>query len=423
MILKMTIKHILILMIIVHSSALGQKILFIGGTAHLGNGEKINNSLVSIVNDKFDLVADANKVRIDPNAFDTIIKIYGKHIYPSFISPNNTLGITEIDAVRATRDFNETGEFNPNIRSLIAYNTDSRILKTIRTNGILITQCTPRGGIISGTSSIMYLDGWNWEDAAVKVDDGIHINWPSSYNTYGWWANPGETNKNKKYTEYVNKIKTYFEKAKAFSENPTQMDNQMKSMIGLFNGEKNLYVNAKYAKDIRESIRYFSKIGIKKIVLIGGEDILNAINIIKEYNVPVILDRVHSLPRDEASPIDEPFSIASKLKDQDILFCFSYHGDMEAMGSRNLPFTAGTAVAYGLNMEHAISALSLNAAKILGISKTHGSIETGKFADFFISSGDALDIKTNNVEYIYIHGKSIDLNNHQKDLYEKYKLR
>ena len=418
----MTIKTILVL-IIIHSSVFGQNTLFIGGTAHLGNGQKINNSLISIVDNKFDLVADANKVRIDPNAFDTIIKIYGKHVYPSFISPNNTLGITEIDAVRATRDFNETGEFNPNIRSLIAYNTDSRILKTVRTNGILITQCTPRGGIVSGTSSIMYLDGWNWEDAAVKIDDGIHLNWPSSYHTSGWWANPGETNKNKKYRESVNKIKEYFEKARAFSENPVQMDNHMTAMIGLFNGKKNLYINVKYAKDIRESIKYFSNIGIKNIVIVGAEDALNAVNTLKKYNIPVILGRIHSLPRDEDSPIDEPFSLPYKLKDHGILFCFSYHGDMEAMGSRNLPFTAGTAVAYGLEMEHAISALSLNTAKILGISKTHGSIEPGKFADFFISDGDALDVKTNNVEYIYIQGKSIDLNNHQKDLYEKYKDR
>ena len=163
-------------------------ILFMGGIAHLGNGEKIENSVISVKNGKFELVADANKIRIDPSAFDTIIRIYGKHVYPGFISPNTTLGMTEIDAVRATRDFDEVGMFNPNVRSLIAFNTDSKILKTVRTNGVLITQVTPRGGIISGTSSVMFLDGWNWADAQLRVDDGIHLNWPSAYYTYGWWA-------------------------------------------------------------------------------------------------------------------------------------------------------------------------------------------------------------------------------------------
>ena len=189
---------IFVILITINTSA--QKAsLFIGGIAHLGNGEVIKNSAISIKNGKFDLVADASLIRIDPSAFDTIYKIYGKHIYPSFIIPNTTMGITEIDAVRASRDFNETGEINPNIRSLIAYNTDSKLTKTIRTNGVLIAQVTPRGGLVSGQSSIMFLDGENWEDAALKADDGIHVNWPNSYYNTGWWAEPGETKENKKY--------------------------------------------------------------------------------------------------------------------------------------------------------------------------------------------------------------------------------
>ena len=157
--------------------------LIMGGVAHLGTGEKIENSLIVVRDGKFDLVADASVVRIDPSAFDTIIRAYGKHIYPAFISPNTTLGITEIDRVKATKDYNEVGSYNPNVRSQIAYNTDSKIIKTVRTNGVLITQATPRGGVISGLSSVMYLDGWNWEDATLKANDGIHLNWPSSFNS------------------------------------------------------------------------------------------------------------------------------------------------------------------------------------------------------------------------------------------------
>ena len=111
-------------------------------------------------------------IRIDPSAFDTIYKLYGKHIYPAFILPNTTLGITEIEAVRASRDYKETGGVNPNIRSLIAYNTDSKITKTVRSNGVLIAQVTPRGGLVSGQSSIMHLDGDNWEDAVIRNNDG-----------------------------------------------------------------------------------------------------------------------------------------------------------------------------------------------------------------------------------------------------------
>jgi len=172
-------------------------ILYLGGVAHLGNGLKIENSAIAVEDGKFSLVADASVIRINPTAYDTIIKLNGAHIYPAFIVPNTTLGITEIGQVRATHDYREIGSFNPNVRSLIAYNTDSKVSKTVRTNGVLLAQVTPRGGTISGQSSVMYLDGDNWEDAVKRKDDGIHLNWPNSYSYTGWWAEPGESKKMK----------------------------------------------------------------------------------------------------------------------------------------------------------------------------------------------------------------------------------
>jgi len=173
--------HLLFTLLITVAAQAQKPTLFMGATAHLGNGTKIENSAISMLNGKIEMVADASIIRIDPSAFDTIYRVHGKHLYPAFIVPNTTLGITEIDAVRASHDYNETGGMNPNVRSLIAYNTDSKIAKTVRSNGVLIAQVTPRGGTISGQSSVMHLDGWNWEDAALKTDDGIHLNWPSSY--------------------------------------------------------------------------------------------------------------------------------------------------------------------------------------------------------------------------------------------------
>ena len=395
--------------------------LYIGGTAHIGNGVRIENAAISVIDGKFDIVADASRIKLNPDAFDTIIRLYGKHIYPSFIVPNTTLGITEIDAVRASRDFKEVGNINPNVRSLVAYNTDSKISTTIRTNGVLLAQVTPRGGIISGQSSVFYLDGKNWEDAVCRADDGIHINWPSSFQTSGWWAEPGETKKNKKYNNKIQEIKILFERSRAYFESHKIMDLRMESMKGLFDGSKTLYIHANYAKDIRNAINMALEFGVKNCVLVGGEDAESVLDILIENNIPVILNRIHRLPDMQDAPIDKPFTQPKQLKEAGVLFCFSYEGDMEAMGARNIPFTAGTAVAYGLSYEDAISSLSLNTAKILGIAKNIGSIETGKEATFFISTGDALDMRTNNIEHAFIKGKAIDLNNHQKELFEKYK--
>ncbi len=368
-------------------------------------------------------MADASIIRIDPNAFDTIYKVYGKHIYPSFILPNTTLGITEIDAVRASRDYREIGGINPNIRSLIAYNTDSKLAKTVRSNGVLIAQVTPRGGVISGQSSIMHLDGDNWEDAALKADDGIHINWPNSYYRTGWWAEPGETKENKEYQNKINELEKLFLKAKAYESSTNIIDLKMESMKGLFQGTKNLYLHANSAGDIRDAIEFSEKHHVKNIIIVGGEDAVSISSLLVEKNISLILNRVHRLPKSQDSPIDEPFKQAKKLHDAGVLFCLSYEGDMEAMGARNLAFTAGTTVAYGQEYEKAVQSITLNSAKILGVSDIVGSIEKGKRATFFISSGDALDMRTNNVEEAFINGVRIDLNNHQKELFNKYKNR
>ena len=413
-----------IFILLITISANGQKpTLFIGATAHLGNGEVIQNAAISIKNGEFDLVANASMIRIDPSAFDTIYKIYGKHIYPSFIVPNTTLGITEIDQVRASHDFNETGGINPNVRSLIAYNTDSKLVKTIRTNGVLIAQVTPRGGLISGQSSIMYLNGENWEDAALKADDGIHINWPNSYYNTGWWAEPGETEENKEYENKISELEKLFSKAKAYESSINIIDLKMESMKGLFDGTKNLYIHANSASDIRDAIDFSEKHLVRNIIIVGGEDALAIATILVEKNIPVILNRVHRLPKSQDSPVDEPFKQAKELQDAGVLFCLSYEGDMEAMGARNLSFTAGTTIAYGQEYEKAVQSITLNTAKILGIADIVGSIESGKKATFFISSGDALDMRTNNVEQAFINGIAIDLNNHQKELFEKYRNR
>ncbi|GAL66726.1 hypothetical protein JCM19301_3204 [Jejuia pallidilutea] len=154
-----------------------------GATAHLGNGKVINNALIMFEAGKITFIGSAN-TKIARKG--KIIDAKGKHVYPGFIIPNSTLGLVEIDAVRATDDDAEIGTWNPHIRSLIAYNAESKVVESMRPNGVLLGQITPRGSRISGTSSIVQFDAWNWEDAAVKVDDGIHMSWPNNF-TQGRW--------------------------------------------------------------------------------------------------------------------------------------------------------------------------------------------------------------------------------------------
>jgi imidazolonepropionase-like amidohydrolase len=418
--------YILILFATTLANAQTKGILLLNGIAHLGTDSIIQNSIIGIKNGKIVLVANAATAQPDKTGYDEIINIAGKHVYPGIIAPNSTLGLTEWEAVRATNDFQDVGTTLPNVRSLIAYNTDSKIIPTVRSNGILLVQVTPRGGLISGTSSIMMLDGWNWEDAAYKIDDGIHINWPQMHTRKLLDADNlfyGPYEKNKEYTRQTNELQKLITEAKAYNEtdNKEEKNLRFEAFKGVFNGTQMLYIHCDKVKEIIEAVNFAKKNNLKRVAIVGGKESWMVTDLLRENNISVIVSRVHTLPEHAEEDVDITFKLPYLLQKAGVLFCLNNEGDMEAMGTRNLPFMAGTAAAYGLTKEQALKAITLNTAKILGLDKTTGSIEVGKDANLFISTGDALDMRTNNVEKAYLKGKSIDLNNSQKVLYEKYK--
>jgi len=399
-----------------------KRILILNASAHIGNGEFIQNSAVGIENGKILFVKNALTNSYTVSEWDTVITAIGKHIYPGFIAANLTIGLTEIDAVRATRDFDETGTMNPNVRSLIAYNTDSKVMYTIRTNGILVTQSTPRGGIISGTSSIMALDGWNWEDAVYKADDGVHLNWPRKYQSAGWWAEPAPSSQNEKYNKTRDEIYAFFEQALAYSSEkaPLETNLRLEAMRGIFSGNQRLFIHVDYAPEMNDVIDFSRRFNLKLPVIVGGYDAHLLAAVLLENNFSVMLGRPHELPKFEEDYTYSCYQSAFKLKQTGVPFCIQAEGEMEVMNARNLPFLAGTAWAYGLTEEEAIASISLNVAKILGIDDRIGSLETGKDATLFISDGNALDMKSNNVSFAMIKGNYINLDNHQKQLNSKY---
>ena len=396
-----------------------KRIMLYGATAHIGNGEIIENSLIVIEDGKIVTIENANNVRIDISNAD-YFDVIGKHIYPGFILPNSTLGLADIDAVRATRDFDEVGEFNPHIRSIIAYNTDSPVLPTIRTNGVLLGQICPKGGVISGVSSIVEFDAWNYEDALYKENDGIHLNWPRNVQKYH--SHDANQNSKNHLEDDLLELEAFFENSKSyFLVNTSKIDIRFQAMSGLFDGTKQLFIHANTTKEIKQAVLFSKRMGVKKMVLVGAKESWRLADFLVENEVPVILNRIHRLPMHKSDAIDIAFKTPKILLDAGVLFCLDYQGDMERMGSRNLPFTAGTTVAYGLTKEEALMSITLNTAKVLGIAENLGSLEAGKEATLFVSDGDALDMLTNRVSLAFIRGKKLDLSNHQTQLYQKYK--
>lgn len=402
-----------------------QKILIRYGTAHIGNGTVVQNAYIIIEGREISQVLDANKARINTQDFDTIIEAEGKHIYPGFTVMDSRLGLTEIDAIRATHDFEETGKFNPNVRGITAYNAESKIIPTVRMNGVLMAQIAPVGGRVSGSSSLVQLDAWNWEDAAVKTDEGIFLNWPAHYRQEGWWAMMGGIKKEEKALEETDTVYAFFEQAKAYAQmNEVTVRNlRFEAMRGLFDGSQRLYIRADRAREILQAVMFVKKLDIKKAAIVGGAESYLVTNELRENNIPVILHRIHSLPKREDTPIDLPYRLPSMLHEAGVKFAFSTVGDMEVMTTRNLPFQVGTAIAYGLDPEVAIQALTQVPAEIMGLSETTGTLEPGRHATFFLSEGDPLDIRSNEVTHAFIMGREIHLWSHQERLYEKYRAK
>ena len=390
-----------------------------GATAHLGNGEVIENSLIMFNEGKITFVGSA-MMRIA--RMGTVINATGKHIYPGFIAANASLGLAEIDAVKASVDVDEIGINNPHIRSLIAYNAESKVVESMRPNGVLMAQITPRGGSISGTSSIVQLDAWNWEDAAIKVDDAIHMNWPSSFTRGRWWLGEDPALKpDTRYGKNTEDIKMYFENAKNYLAGQKNTINlPFEAMKGLFDGSQRLFIHVNGQKEITDAITIAKNAGINNIALVHAEGAESVTDLLVKNDVGVVLERPHRNPNSEDDAYDYTYTIAKTLMDKGITVAVGMEGQMERMNTRNLPFYAGTFAAHGLDKEDALRMITSNSAKILGISDMVGTLEVGKDATLFISEGDALDMRTNILSKAFIQGRDISLETHQTELWKRY---
>lgn len=388
--------------------------------AHLGNGEVIENSVVTFENGKITNVADARTVRLDLAGYQ-VIKAEGMHVYPGLIASNTILGLEEIAAVRATRDQAETGDFNPNVRALIAYNTDSELIPATRFNGVLYAQSTPRGGRISGSSSVMSLDAWNWEDAVLAEDEGIHLNWPSKMSFPRWWLGENNWRENKNYDEQYREIEVFFNDALSYAQlqNPETTNLKMAAMKGLFDGSKRLYIHTDRAKEIVESIQFALDHNVEKVVLVGGGQAYYVKDFLKSNNIPVILEDTHRLPDRADDAIDLPYKLPYLLKEAGLKVAIGQWDEL--MKVRNLPFGAGTAATFGLGKEEALKMVTLNPAEIMGVADKIGTLEVGKIASIVISKGDLLDMRGNQLEYVFIEGREVTLEAHQQRLYKKFK--
>lgn len=397
-------------------------IALIGGTVHtvagppiLGGTVLFEDGIVTAVDTDVELPAGTERVDVGHG-----------HIYPGLIAVNTRLGLVEVRSVRATRDYSEIGEINPNVRAETAVNPDSELIPVARGNGITMAHTVPGGGLISGCSALILLDGWTPEDMTLKAPTGLHINWPSMRIDRSPSASKSEKEQKEAIAKRIDKIRDAFAEARAYMRAKEaegekgigyhDTDLRWEAMTPVLRREIPVFVNANGIKQIQAAVSWANSENVK-MVLVGGRDAWLVADLLKENDIPVVITGTHRLPSRRWEPHDLVYTIPAKYHEMGIRYCIGGIGD-----ARNVPYNAASASAFGLPRAEAIKAITLYPAQILGVSDRVGSIEKGKDATLIVTDGDPLEIPTN-VNMEFIQGRRVDLRSRHTQLYEKYKIK
>jgi imidazolonepropionase-like amidohydrolase len=408
-------------------SSVSETYAIVGAVVHTVSGGDLSNVIVILKNGR--IAAIGSDVTIPGNA--TIVKASGQHLYPGLIDANTVVGLTEIGSVAGSVDLSETGKINPNVHVEVSVNPDSELIPVTRANGVTHVLTTPQGGIIAGTSALIRLDGWTWEDLTATAPAAMHVNYPAYPHPGGRFAfgqQPSEEEQKKRRDGDLKELKAAFEAARAYKQAKAadsqsfRPDPSLEAMLPLLEGRIPVIVNATEIRQIKEAIAWTKQEGLR-MVLAGGGDAWRAVDLLKSSDIPVIVGPVlsDSFRRDE--PYDTAYTVPLKLRDAGVRFCISTGGGgFGASNTRNLPYHAGMAAAFGLPKDEALKAITLYPAQILGVGDRLGSIEVGKSASLMLTDGDPLEVRTRVVK-VWIDGRLADLSNRHQRLYDKYRAR
>lgn len=406
-----------------------QPVVLRGATIHTVTKGTITNGTIVLDRGKITAVG-GSEVAVPRGA--KVVDVTGKHIYPGLIDAYSTVGLTEIGSVDVSNDINELGDFNPNVRADVAVNAESRHIGTTRSAGVLVAFSTPEGGVISGLSSALSLEGWTWEEMSMKGAAALNVKWPDPNERGrggrgGGGGPPGGGRGGppqpapKTYAEQVQQIKDWFGEARAYRDavkagQTVRTDARYAAMIPAIDGKIPVVVAAEGAAQINDAITWAKSEGVK-LVIRGGRDALFAADRLKAENVPVILTSTMSAPDRQYESYDNAYATPAKLHAAGVKFAIS--GGSGGLYSNRLPWEAGVAVAFGLPEEEALKAVTINAAEFMGVADKVGSLEVGKEGTLLITSGTPLDM-TSNIIQSYIQGKEINMMDIQKFFFEKY---
>ncbi len=399
-------------------------------------GAPIENATLVIENGK--ITAIGQDVKVPAGA--KVIDAKGLEVYPGMFDPITQMGLDEVGAVSATVDITELGEANPDVVAATAVNPASAHIDVTRASGITHVVSVPgvggfgffggAPGLISGQASAIHLSGWTIDEMLVRRSVAMVVLWPSletssfDFSAFSLKERPYSEVK-QEYDKQVNKLAGWFERARHYAQaqekgSPERFERDLKleAMVPVIQGKLPVLVVASEAREIRSAIEFCAKQNVK-MILAGGAEAWKVKDLLEQKNIPVILEPTERLPLNEDDPYDKPFTEPAELNAAGITIAFSSFG---TAFSRRLPFQAGNAVAYGLPHDEALKAVTINAAKMLGLDGELGTIEPGKTANLIVTNGDPLEIRTE-LRYLFIKGQLTSMENKHHQLYEEYRKR
>jgi imidazolonepropionase-like amidohydrolase len=400
-----------------------QPIALTGGTIHTVTNGVIENGTIVFENGVITAVGSDAAVPAGARRVD----VSGKHIYPGLIDAYSAMGLEEIGAVDVTSDTDELGDFNPNVHAEVAVNPESRHIGTARSNGVLVTLTTPSGGVVSGLSAALMLDGWTWETMTLKSGAALNVNWPSPDGgdnggfDFGGDDDDDEDEDQPDYAEQIRELRNMFATARAYrdaqaSGTAHDTDSRWQAMVPVVNGDIPVVVSANDIQQIQDAIAWAESEGVR-LILRGGADALYVADHLAAKRIPVLLTSSMDAPNRDWEGYDGNYGLAARLHEKGVSFAIT--GGSSAAYTHRLPYEAGVAVAFGLPAEEALRAVTIYPARIMGIDDRVGSLEPGRDATLLITTGNPLDFLAS-VEQAYVQGREIDMMDIHRQLYEKY---
>ena len=411
-----------------------ENLLLSNGIIHTVSSGAITNGEVFVQNGKIVQVWDTSGARerkILPTDV-TVIDLKGQHLYPGMIALNTDLGLMEIEAVRATRDDREVGEYTPEVLSWLAVNPDSELLPVARANGVSHFEPVPQGGVVAGQSGLVVLTGWTSEQMAVKKPLTLHVFWPSAeLNTTPKEKSRDKANwksledQAKAHREKLKALDEFFADARAYAKardaaKDTRRIPSWEAMLPVVRGEIPVTIHADDVRDIRAAV-YWGETNKFKITIAEGRDAWKAAALLAEKKIPVLYANVFTQPPRDVDRYDVQFAAPEVLRKAGVKVVFATGLSSESL-VKNLPYHAAQAVAFGFPADEALKGITLYPAQVAGVADKLGSIEAGKEATLFVCDGDILDIRSN-VKRMWIAGKEVSLESRHTRLYEKYRNR